>query len=374
MNSLFRSLCRVGIHELQRSGMRSSFRPKPILHMVEKFAASDIDDECSSELYELASICLEKKGYNDASLVAQLKDGTFGFSSQRPLVWLWRFSSRQRKEVPPPTESPNLNIAWSEIFNDTTKPLVVDLGSGMGVSILNLALLNTTSDAGLGIFDGNGRLNLHWSECNYAGTELNQALVNFGNGIIYRDTTLQRLGRVHFFCIPAQEFLHQLEQYPGGIALVMINFPSPYQMEASVGNSQLPLIGSGQFMVTKNLLESIGRLLSKSDLNGYLLFQTKCEDVAVHVRNECLGLGTLESVACMRPVQDIDKRYLDSGNRPKRVDYWLGLNPNATIATGIAFSSTPLLPAAGQPETDAQCQIDNKVVHRCLFKLNSKSI
>lgn len=371
MSSLFLSLCRIGIHELQRTGARSSFRPKQILHMVEKFAASDLPDECALELYSLASTYLQMKGYNDASLMAQLKGGTFGFSSPRPLVWLWRFSSRQRKEVPP-TEIPNnnLSIAWNEIFNDTSKPMVVDVGSGMGASILNLALLNTKTEAEQGIFDNAGRLQLNWSEYNYAGTELNQAMVNFGNGVISRDPTSKRIGRVHFFCLPAQEFLGQLEQYPGGTVLVMINFPSPYRLEvSSAGNSQLPSIDSGQFMITKNLLASIGRLLLKF---GYLLFQTKCEDVAVHLRNECLGLGKLEMVACMNPVQDIDSQYSKSGKRPARVDLWLQANPNATRAIGNTFSSTPILPAAAQPETGAQCQLDNTVVHRCLFKLNSK--
>lgn len=373
MGNLFQSLCRIGIHELQRTGSRSSFQPKHILHMVEKFAASDIQGSNAIELYHLAGVCLAKKGDNETCLIEQLKTGRFGFSSSRPLVWLWRFSSRQRKEVPSASVKYN-SIEWIEMFDDPTKPLVVDVGSGMGASILNLA---TLSDNVVGtednVFDPDGALLMPWSDCNYAGTELNPTLVNFGNGIISRDiATSRRKGRVHISCLPAEEFLKQLERYPGGIALIMINFPSPYRLQLRTGgNSQLPLIDSGQFMVTKKVLQSISSLLSKSYRGGYFLFQTKCEDVAVYVKQKCLDLGTLHCIPCKNPVSDIDSQYNDKGKTPKRVDEWIKTQSNPERAVGAIYSATPILPAAGQPETEAQCQLDGTVIHRCMFRLKT---
>ena len=369
MESLFRSLCFVGIRELKRIGLRASCKPKHILHAIEKFAASDIDEDCASELFHFAGVCLEKKGYNDTSLIEQLKSNGFGFGSQRSLVWLWRFSSRQTKLTPGNSNERHI-VDWNEMFHDTSKPIVVDIGSGMGASLLNLATLDKTDGAIKDVFDIDGALQMPWSDFNYAGTELNQAMVNFGNGIVSRDTTSQRRGRVNFFCMPAHEFLYQLEQYPGGIVLAMINYPSPYRlMDGNVGNSQLPLMQSGQFMVTRQVLQSIGALLYKSDGNGYFLFQTKCEDVAVHVKNECLDFARMEPNPCKYPIRDIECQYGTRGQRPKRLDDWLQMNPSIERAQGNTFSSASLLPHKGMPETEAQCILDHTVVHRILFKV-----
>lgn len=372
MESLFKSLCCVGTHELKRIGFRTSCKSKHILHMVEKFAASGIEGEFVSELFHLAGVCLETKGHNDISLIGQLKRNDFGFGSQRSLVWLWRFSSRQTK-LTPRCSNEETFLDWNEIFHDTSKPLVVDLGSGMGSSLLNLATLNITNDAMTCLFDKDGTLQMPWLGFNYAGAELNQAMVNFGNAIITRGTFSQRKGRVHFFCMPAQEFLDQLKRYPGRIALVMINFPSPYRFVAgNAGNSQLPSMQSGRFMVTRQVLQSISALLSKSDGNGFFLFQTKCEDIVVHVKNECLGFAGMEPVPCKHSVRHIDCQYIMRGQRPKRLDDWLQMNPSVERAQGIIYSSTSLLPPKGLPETEAQCILDGTVVHRIIFRVVQK--
>jgi len=323
-DGLFRTLTRVGIHELKRTGRRASFKPTHVLHMVEKFAACDIQGQYAIDLYHDAGECLETKGYDDFGLIKSLKDGNFGFHSPRPLIWLWRFSSRQKKlstgdsiSNPKGTRS----IGWAEIFDDTSKPLVVDIGSGLGASLLNLSTLTNNYDA-------------------------------------------------KYFCTSAENFLSELQFYTGGTALIMINFPSPYRLSVTgSGNSQLPTMNSNQFMVTKEILEQISRLLSKSDDVGgenFFLFQTKCEDVAVLVKNECLALGTLEPVPCKNPMKDIDIQYENRGKRPKRVDDWL--TPLAERAEGSMYSSTPLLPTVGRPETEVQCSYENSVVHRLLFR------
>ena len=369
--SLFQTLAYIGIHELKRAGPRASFKPLNALQMVEKFAASDIQGEHALELYSIAGDCLQKKGYNDPMLVESLKGGTFGFYCDRPLIWLWRFSSRQKK-VPlsefTSKSSSKQNIEWSEVFTDNSKPLVVDVGSGMGTSLLNLSMLSNTPGGSA----GDDSLQLAWSDFNYAGTDLNQNFVNFGNGIVSRDNT-QRGGRVHFFCLSAEDFLTELQSYPGGLALIMINFPSPFRLEAvGAGNSQLPSKHSNQFMVAGKVLTLVAKLLSSNAKpdgdDGLFLFQTKCEDIAVHVKNECIALGKLESIPSNYPVSDIDQQYKVSGKRPKRVDDWLKSMPTAERAEGSIFSSNQILPKEGRPETEVQCSYDHTVVHRCLFR------
>jgi hypothetical protein len=155
------------------------------------------------------------------------------------------------------------------------------------------------------------------------------------------------------------------------VALVMISFPSPYRLSENTGNSQLPLKDLGQFMVTKKALTSITTLLASSDQSGLFLFQTKCEDVSVHVKTECLALGALECIQCKKPVKNVDGLYTKLGKRPKRVDEWLRANPSTERAEGSTYSHCHLLPTSGQPETDAQCKHDKTLVHRCLFRLKS---
>jgi len=343
-----------------------------MLHMVEKFAACDLDGQHAWELYTIAGFCLEKKAYNDASLIESLKDGSFGFHCNRPLLWLWRYSSRQKKvslsEFISKSKKTD-NIKWDDFFHDTSKPLVVDVGSGMGVSLLNLAALTSGDDSYL----GSDSLQMTWSDFNYAGADLNQALINFGNGILSRDTTTQRPGRVHFSCLSAEDFLTELQCYPGGLALIMINFPSPYRLEVGMsGNSQLPSKYSNQFMVSKNVLTLVADLMFSSSAlergrESLFLFQTKCEDVAVHVKNECLSLDTMECIHFNHSIEDIDLIYQEMGKRPKRVDEWLKESPVGR-AEGSMYSSTPLLPTAGRPETEVQCSLEKTLVHRCLFR------
>ena len=367
---LFRNLICVGIHEIKRIGRRASFKPKNILHMVEKVAACDIQGQYAIDLYHAAGECLETKGYDDAGLIESLKGGTYGFHCPRPLIWLWRVSSRQKK-----LSTGNLisfkgmrTIDWGEIFHDPSKPIVVDVGSGLGASLLNLSVL--TNKHAANVKSGVGELQMAWSDFNYVGVDLNQAFVNFGNGIVSRDP--RRVGRVRYFCNSAENLLSDLLIYTGMTALIMINFPSPYRLkESGSGNSQLPSMNSSQFMVNKDILEFISRLLAKSDDHGcdsYFLFQTKCEDVAVLVKNECLALGTMEYVPCKKPMKDVDLQYKILGKRPKRVDEWLTAEPLAERAEGIMYSSTALLPILGQPETEVQCIYERTVVHRLLFR------
>jgi len=201
---LFQNLVRIGNHELKRAGSRSSFPTKSVLHIVEKFAASDIRREDAMELYQTAADCLEKKNYKDKMYIENLRDGSFGFHG-RPLLWLWRFSSRQKKvEIDNEGNGKwKAAINWQDEFQDTNKPLVVDIGSGMGTCILGLASTSVS------IHD---KIPIEWSQCNYAGVDLNQALVRFGNGIALRCPDARK-GRVKFFCCPADDFLSNLKSY-----------------------------------------------------------------------------------------------------------------------------------------------------------------
>ncbi len=260
------------------------------------------------------------------------------------------------------------SIDWAEIFDDPSKPLVVDVGCGLGASLLNLSTMTSNHD--VNVSSGGGELQMAWSKFNYASGDLNQAFVNFGNGIVSRDS--RRMGRVKYLCTSAKILLSELRFYTGRTALIMINFPSPYRIRVTgSGNLQLPSMNSNQFMVTKEIPELISCLLTKSDDIGgdsFFLVQTKCEDVAVLVKNECLALGMLEPVMCKNPMKNIDIQYKNRGKRPKRADDWLTAAPLSERAEGSMYSSMPLLPTLCRPETEVHCSNENTVVHRFLFR------
>ncbi len=358
-NSLFQNLVSIGIHELKRAGSRSSFPPKNILHIIEKFAASDVRKEYAMELYQIAADCLEKKNYKDTLYIENLRNGSFGFHG-RPLLWLWRFSSRQKKvEIDHQGNRKWKDaINWQDEYQDTNRPLVVDIGSGMGTCILGLG--STSSEK------VHEKLRIHWSECNYAGVDLNPALVRFGNGVASRRSSAKK-GRVKFFCCPADAFFSKLKSYQGRIALVLVNFPSPYRLDSGErGNLQLP--SAENFIVTSKLLEQICTLARNDASETYFMFQTKCEDVAVYLKNECLRNGLSGITARDKAVDSIEDIYARNKSVPKRVNDWLHIEPRAERAEGNLFWSEPILPLDCLPETEIQCLNNNKVVHRCLFK------
>lgn len=300
---------------------------------------------------------MEKKRYKDEVYIKSLRDGTFGFHG-RPLLWLWRFSSRQKKVqvgIKSRTDC-NDGINWRDVFFDANKPLVVDIGSGMGTCILGLSSIRST---------GHEELRIQWSECNYAGVDLNQNFINFANGIASRGPT-SRKGRVRFFCCSADDFLLKLQTYPGMIELMMVNFPSPYRLEAGErGNLQLSSVEN--FMVTNKMFEIIGVLAGKQARGSYFLFQTKCEDVAVYLKNKCLSNG-MEGIPAKEAVEDIDMIYSRNKDVPKRIIELLRIDPHSERAEGYLFWGRPILPPCCLPETEVQCLIDQKVVHRCLFR------
>jgi len=120
-------------------------------------------------------------------------------------------------------------------------------------------------------------------------------------------------------------------------------------------------------MVTSKLFELISVLAANDTNERYFMFQTKCEDVAVYLKNECLSNGMEGITAGEKAVENIDNIYSQK-SVPKRVKEWLRIEPLAERAEGNLFWSQPILPLDCLPETEVQCLSQNKVVHRCLFK------
>jgi len=375
-NHIFDSLVTIAIHELRRVGSRRSFKVTFILQIIEKFTISGASDTLLRILYSHAALHLKQKEYIDIDLIHKLSLGQYGLYSDRPLLWLWRFSSKQKKiGLKDRCASSTLNFSsvdWNDYFDDPKKSLVVDVGCGMGVSLLNLAF--SSSDM---IDVPSETKDIDWTSCNYVGADLNEIMVRYANGIVSRFYIQSiRSKHIHFFHLPGDELLENIKKsYPGNVKLIMLQFPSPYRLENSQsfgGNTQLPTTANAGFMVTEYLLNTVAEVLQLNGGNGKLLFQTKCEDIAVYVKNLALQkCGKFKYLSCSNPVQNIDQDIYFKGNgeRPKRVDQWLKLmNRIYDRAEGSMWSLSSLLPLHGRTETEVACKNDGTFIHRCLLE------
>ena len=172
--NLYDELVNMTADELLRFGKNKSCRAKDVLHMVERIAMSGYVGPSVQRLYNIAADILESKTSNHEKeevqnlvdindeeydgnvdyqdVMSSLRDLSFGLHSNRSLLGLWRFSTRQRKQkiffqnaarhydgtfrdhVLDETEKCISDIKcedkykWSHLFKDPTLPLVIDVG------------------------------------------------------------------------------------------------------------------------------------------------------------------------------------------------------------------------------------------------------
>ena len=446
--SLFTALTCFCIHELQRFGKRSSCDGKYILQMVERMAVTGIQGPVAQKLWKVAAECLILKpqqfyamtGSNDSGgggILQSLEDGSFHLHSPRSLLWIWRFASRQRKQrvflntaskhweikngygihvtesigdtsqtslEMIPTDDHidyDLNISdqahllgltnWTDIFQDPTLPLVVDLGCGMGVSLLGLSTIHPTT------VNTHSFLNhINWSQCNFIGADLSTLAIGYATAIAKRWGIYRK--RVYFMIESAEAMMKRIQDsYPGDILLITINFPTPFRLQRQVddvspegnstddskhtkqesdetksrrGNSQLPHSSQSGFMVTSQLLQLVrGSLKRRTQAlsetskvkNGdrYLLIQSNCEDVAVYMKSMVLEQGY--ELIPLNEGEDGNNSSYDT-RIPKRSSDWIRLGGER--ATGSYFGRRPILPYRGATETEVACVEKNTPIYR----------
>ena len=437
---LFQILAIITLQELTRIGKRPSFPSKNILQIVEKLAAAGMRSSQSQvvqDIFQLAADLLESK--EDANqhqdIIRALRNGTFGFHSTRSLLWLWRFATRQKKakqetqqeshkinnqkirEVTTVTESTadgtmenlqtgeNDNATYDTLkeFEDPSRPLIVDIGCGMGVSLLGLAssslggqklasLPNSPCSSCPDTSSSHPLVGkIDYTQCNYLGVDLSRLLVRFGQGIASRWwTNGEGEGRIQFVWKPAervlQELLFQKNSSPSkNVKMIMIQFPTPYRLgkenankegettnaKTKRGNLQLPSsASSNDFMVSLDLLRLAVTLVKPptSGEGGYILLQSNCEDVAIAMRDMAIDqIGGMVCVNAESPVTEEVSSMRDRNGLPQRTREWISMNGKRAI--GEEWSSKPLLPRIGQTETEVACELQGTPVHRCLLRV-----
>lgn len=222
--------------------------------------------------------------------------------------------------------------------------------------------------------DDEGIAGLDYCDCNYLGGDLSQATIRYATGMAERLNLSEKLQITH---ASAKNLLDQVSfLYPGRVALVMIQFPTPYRLANTTGkvdgNSQLPSgSDSPDFMVSQSVMEQIAIMLKRSA--GDLLLQTNCEDVAISLRDRAMSCG-FECVLATNPV--VSRFSCASGEEnhcgdhyrlPERTQNWIRLGGQRAV--GLEWSSEPLLPMRCATETEVACQIQGTPIHRCLLTM-----
>ena len=362
-NMLLDRLLQIATRELKRKGHRASF---PTRHMIEKFASvgalqqmEGTTENTTAKIF-LSEVAKLSSNFESNSDKVQ-------WHSDSSLLWLWRFSKRQPKPSGDLISRPFQRKILTELFENSTRPLIIDIGCGMGVSLLGLA--TCTEDYGL------LPLSIPWSEYNYLGIDTNPLLVDYGNGVASRWGLSQH---VKFISAPAQSYLdyvadeQQHSSYLGNIQLIMFQFPTPYQLSFQSKNQQLPKDAhSDGFLVTPELCKTIQKLLS-SNCHGYLLLQSNCEDVAIHMRETVENMDTNIQLEDFGTNNTVLNEFHDESTIPKRTKQWLcyqidKYGHSFRRARGSGWSNRPILPLRGRTETEIFHMKQNTPVHRCLF-------
>ena len=368
---LYEKLTYITKLEMDRVRKRSSRRAKDVLHVVEKLAAAGVRGPTAQTVYEIAkeTTALSGDGKYEAIRTSLADPTRFHMLSTRPLLWLWRFSARQTKAKVQQSDEdfsqgspivPNdlgvQNKHWIKEFEDSTKPLVLDIGCGLGLSLIGLASVEdrmTNREASQQqLLPG-----LEWKNCNYLGGDLSLLGTRFGRGISTRWNLSHRL---QFTLASAEDLIDQVDQLYDRVALIMIQFPSPYRIKESSGNLQLPSTVDSGFMVTEALMCRVARVARRS--NGRVLLQSNCEDVAVTMHDMAQSVG-LCAVPVREPVVSVPQKI------PQRTQEWIQMGGKRAV--GPEWSRSPLLPEGCSTETEASCVVHDTPVHRCVFRWNS---
>ena len=367
--TLFALLTNVVCKELTRFGTRPSCRLKDVQSMAKRMAAAGVRHHAPLE--QVLKTCLEAKNVTNSD------DAVVSFHSDGCALMLWEFSTRQRKQksfldqaarhwrnadyltmeesLSVASASPN-QLDWYQVFEDPHRPLVVDVGCGMGVSLLGLASLSGEEAA-------------PWEQCNFLGIDLNPVTIGYGSGIAQRWNVSDRLA---FVVDTAERALQNvLASYPGCVHRILIQFPTPYRLSSTAGNAQLPSSAADGFMVSIDLLRLCRDILvcHRNDDNhfGELWLQSNCEDVAVWMRNTaCHEAGFSYSTEVA-----VQSTTTTSVQETQRTLQWIAMGGER--AQGPGWYGTNLLPRTAMTETEVACIVKGTPVHRCILSPRVKN-
>ncbi len=402
--------------ELNRCAHRASFRPIDILMIAEKFAVAGVRDQT---FYALAASKLREKGQDvlDAypGAVERLEGGTYSLLEDRPLFWLFRHSARDRKagrqmdddetenqgqgedqeeEEKPATKrivaTPGtyteqagldyfreqvervfgepMTVQPETLFVDPSLPLVIDLGCGYGVSMLGLCHQQQQQEDG--------------PKMNYLGVDMKTSAISYASSISARWGIRYHCAFMEADVLSALRWAR--DYYLGPVQWVMCQFPSPFTLQGG-GNGQLPDLST--FMINEEVLQVAEDLLSSRGAEGHLLLQSQVEDVMVAMKglvdiNTSLSMA-LDPIGFPVGIQAHEDRWVSEEALEGRSRAQLAREDSrlrrslagyekegmtAPRAFGEGYLASNPLGQLGRTETEVMCEIEDKPVHRAVWR------
>jgi hypothetical protein len=178
--------------EISRFGHRSSCRSKDVIYFIERLVLAGYKYDSSSSLssssvfliaFEILNKKIESEPYIvNSNTYQDLSSKKLSLFSSRVLLSLFKFSSKQDKrgfQVKEDSDSINKNDSdnytkktfnINDLYEDPTRPLVIDLGSGYGSSLLGLCYNDDSN-------------NEHY---NYLGCDMSKSACLYANAIAHR--------------------------------------------------------------------------------------------------------------------------------------------------------------------------------------------
>lgn len=235
--------------------------------------------------------------------------GRDAFFAARACQWRWRYA-RDARAAPAAD-------ALRVTFDDRTRPLVLDIGCGMGGSAIGLAL---STDA------------------NVLAVDTSRACIRAGRGFA------ARLGAdAQFVVSDASDALRWAATYAGPVS-VLVQFPTPFALggEDTVRECRPFLLSRP---VAKLIASAIG-------IDGAVYVSSQVEDVALASADALEYAGL-----CLAPAAEPVTTEAPQRLRDVRVG-------SMRRAVGGPWRATSPLPADAAPESERRCELLGQPVHR----------
>jgi SAM-dependent methyltransferase len=352
----------------------------------------------------------------DSSSSRLVVSGALELFDERPLLWLWRHSARQRKRkqadasvAPGAAASGQLESALPCVGG--RMPVLVDLGCGYGVSALGFA--SEARDRSSGAADcaaARGEAaGPAWARELLAARPFVLGCDLSSGAIAYAASMAERLdlgAHVRFATATAEEGLAWAVSERGaaadGALGVLVQFPTPFRSEDDAddvdgesaddadgaqapaadgyrGNTQLP--DREAFMLNEGLMRAAVDAVASRRAGGgsFLYVTTQVEDVAVEVRAqiERLSRGRLRALAEEELSLDAEpelpaREGADEDSNPRlrattqrQAKY---IARGGLRADGPGWLTRSPFPRRARTETEVCCAVDRKqAVYRILF-------
>ena len=371
VNRIMEILCHVASKEIARRRNQSR-KSVELLSMCEKFAAAGCSGGCLQLVISEARKVSE--GLNGSDSMSQTMANNLAnlnFWSERSLLALWRKSHTLHKVSKRDFDSA---LSVEDIivdppkFDDPSLPLVVDVGCGLGVTLIGLAAMAEGQLSDERSESDRLPLPLEWAEYNYLGADYSLNATRWASSLTMR---MKLSGRCHFIHASAEALLEYADKADVNVKMILVQFPTPYRLnhddKQGGRNEKLPRSSvDPTFLANETFLDHCAEILTRDEVDSerYILLQSNCEDVALQLHESLLSRN-LVAMDAVRPRHTFNGLEVSS-----RTKSWLQSRDGEHTyrALGRQWSSEPIIPVA--TETEASCSKHATPIHRCLFKVS----